>query len=78
MILIYMYRLRLLFAKIPTKRDAKQRDANFKDIIKIAEDVEDFNKNNSGLLKSAKIVSSLGLTLICLGQNKILSRNLSQ
>ena len=55
MILIYMYRLILLFAKIPTTRDAKQTDANFKDIIKIAEDLEDFNKNNSVLLKSAKL-----------------------
>ena len=34
-ILIYMYRLRLLFAKIPTTRDAKQRDANFKRLLKM-------------------------------------------
>ena len=54
----------------------KKMQTLFKDIVKTAEDVEEYNKKYFWLCSISKIVSSLELNIICLGQNKLLSRNL--
>ena len=87
-ILIYIYKFHLLFAHIPTLRDANQDDENFNQRLpKIAKDCPRLFKEmfeastkiiNNYLAAHQQTFSSLELTTICLGQNKILSRNLSQ
>ena len=66
--------LHLLFAQNPNTQGMQNK--KMQTLLKIFKDCWRINKKFSWLCSIRKTISSLELNIICLGQNKLLSRNL--
>jgi hypothetical protein len=73
-ILIYIFRITSTVCSNPNTQGMQNK--KMQTLLKIFKDCWRTNKKYSWLCSIRKTISSLALNIICLGQNKLLSRNL--